>query len=107
MFGFWRRWRAQRAVEAATRAEAAAIESVAACAASCTLAGCLAGDRATVRQLQCTKVDAARLRTLGVYEGALVGIIDRRNGVLLDVCGSRLALDASMADAIVVEPNTA
>jgi hypothetical protein len=33
--------------------------------------------------------------------------LDRRNGVLLDVCGSRLALDATMAGAIVVDPTPA
>jgi len=73
----------------------------------CTLTACLAGERATVRRLRCPLVEADRLRTLGVYEGATIGIIGRRNGVLLDVCGSRLALDAAMADAIVVEPTAA
>ncbi len=84
-----------------------AMSDVQLCAPSCTLDACLAGERATVRQLQCAKADAMRLRTLGVYEGAKVGIVDRRNGVLLDVCGSRLALDATMAGAIVVDPNAA
>jgi hypothetical protein len=67
------------------------------------LTSCLIGDRATVRCLHCPRVEADRLRVLGVYEGACVGIVDRRNGVLLDVCGSRLALDESVADAILVD----
>jgi Fe2+ transport system protein FeoA len=71
------------------------------------LTACLSGDRATVRCLHCPSVEADRLRVLGVYEGACVGVVDRRNGVLLDVCGSRLALDAAVADAILVEPAAA
>lgn len=98
----WRNWRAKRTTAAgatACRRDCPIAE--------CTLGACLAGERATVRQLHCPSVEAERLRTLGVYEGATIGIIGRRNGVLLDVCGSRLALDAAMADAIVVEPTAA
>jgi hypothetical protein len=39
-----------------------------------------------------------------VYEGARIGIVDRRNGLVLDVCGSRLAVDESVARAISVRP---
>lgn len=100
----WKSWRARKN---GAVTQASVMTDVQLCAPSCTLAACFAGDRATVRQLQCTKADAMRLRTLGVYEGAMVGIVDRRNGVLLDVCGSRLALDATMAGAIVVDPTAA
>jgi Fe2+ transport system protein FeoA len=44
------------------------------------------------------------LRTLGVFEGACVRIVDRRHGILLDVCGSRLALDRAVAMNIIAAP---
>lgn len=69
----------------------------------CPLAVCRVGDRATVRGLHCPLADADRLRMLGVYEGACIVVVDRRNGMLLDVCGSRLALDTIVAGAITVE----
>ena len=69
----------------------------------CALAACRAGDRGTVCGLHCPMADADRLRILGVYEGACIAVVDRRNGVLLDVCGARLALDAAVAGTITVE----
>jgi Fe2+ transport system protein FeoA len=55
----------------------------------------------------CPAVDAHRLRTLGVYEGAFVSVVDRRSGVLLDVCGTRLALNNAIAASILVRPGAA
>ena len=54
--------------------------------------------------LDCPALDAARLRTLGVYEGARVGIVDTRSGMLLDVRGARLALGWKVVDGIRVLP---
>jgi Fe2+ transport system protein FeoA len=54
--------------------------------------------------LACPAHEAQRLRTLGVFEGARVNIIDTRSGILLDVRGSRLALDVSVARTIRVRP---
>lgn len=102
----WREWRTKRVALPTVQDEPAACR-VDCPIAMCTLTACIAGGRATVRGLHCALPEADRLRILGVYEGASVGIIDRRNGVLLDVCGSRLALDASVAGAIVVEPTAA
>jgi Fe2+ transport system protein FeoA len=51
--------------------------------------------------LECPVADAARLRVLGVFEGAHVSIVERRGGLLLDVRGSRLALDAAVAMTII------
>ena len=51
--------------------------------------------------LECPLADAARLRVLGVFEGAQVCIVDRRGGLLLDVRGSRLALDTAIAMTIM------
>jgi len=39
-----------------------------------------------------------------VFEGARVAVVGTRNGILLDVHGSRLALDGSIAMAITVKP---
>lgn len=71
---------------------------------ACPLAECRAGLRATVVCVACPAHDAQRLRTLGVFEGASVGIVDTRSGILLDVRGSRLALDVAVAGAITVQP---
>ena len=63
-----------------------------------------AGVRAIIHQLRCPWADAEHLRVLGVFEGARVGIISRRGGLLLDVRGSRLALDLAVAAAILAVP---
>ena len=68
----------------------------------CALAACKAGACATVLRVTCPALDAHRLSTLGVYEGAIVSVVDRRSGVLLDVCGTRLALNDAIAAAIIV-----
>lgn len=51
--------------------------------------------------------DALRLRSLGVFEGARVAVIDTRSGILLDVRGARLALDHGVARSITVRPSAA
>lgn len=53
----------------------------------------------------CPAHDAARLRTLGVYEGARLGVVDTRSGMLLDVRGARLALGWTVVGAITVMPS--
>lgn len=75
-----------------------------ACTADCLLAACGVGSCATVLGVSCPALDANRLRTLGVYEGAVVSIVDRRSGILLDVCGTRLALNDAIAASILVRP---
>lgn len=57
-----------------------------------------------VVQVNCPAGDACRLRALGVYEGARLTVVDSRNGLLLDVRGSRLALGRAIASAISVLP---
>lgn len=66
------------------------------------LAACSAGCRATVVCVDCPAHDALRLRSLGVFEGARVGVVDTRSGILLDVRGARLALDLGIARFITV-----
>jgi Fe2+ transport system protein FeoA len=63
-----------------------------------------AGVRAIIVRIGCPFGDASRLRALGVFEGACVGIVDRCGGLQVDVHGSRLALDATIAAAILVTP---
>ncbi|MGH7668480.1 MAG: FeoA family protein [Gemmatimonadaceae bacterium] len=74
------------------------------CPDDCPLASCPIGFCALVVGLSCPVQEARRLRTLGVFEGARVGIVDTRSGILLDVRGSRLALDVSVARTILVRP---
>lgn len=70
----------------------------------CTLDACAAGCRAAVLQVECESGEASRLRSLGLFEGACVTVVDSRNGMLLDVCGARLALGTGLASAIRVLP---
>lgn len=81
----------------APRAEAPACDS-------CPLGACAPGSRATVLCIACPAHDAQRLRTLGLFEGAHVGIVDARSGIVLDVRGSRLALGGAIVAAITVRP---
>ena len=71
---------------------------------SCQLGVCAAGCQATVLGISCPAVDAQRLRSLGLFEGARVGIIDTRSGMVLDVRGSRLALGWEIVAGITVVP---
>ena len=74
--------------------------------AACPLAACRNGHRAVVVSVGCPAAEACRLRALGVYEGANVAVVDSRNGLLLQVRGSRLAIGAAVAAAITVIPLT-
>jgi Fe2+ transport system protein FeoA len=71
---------------------------------SCPLGVCPAGFHATVLCITCPALDAQRLRMLGLFEGAQVGIVITRSGIVLDVRGSRLALGWDIAAAITVCP---
>jgi Fe2+ transport system protein FeoA len=68
----------------------------------CALAVLPAGARVRVIKLACAPTDAARLRVLGLFEGAHVRVVDRGSGLLLDVCGARLAVGRSLAAEIMV-----
>ena len=70
----------------------------------CPLGACRTGARATVLCFACPALDADRLRALGLYEGATVGIVDTRSGMVLDVRGARLALGWKLAATITVQP---
>ncbi len=72
--------------------------------ATCPLAACARGSRAAVLRMECDSAEACRLRNLGLFEGACVTIVDMQDGLLLDVCGSRLALAGALASAITVRP---
>lgn len=74
------------------------------CGDVCPLQACKNGNRAVVVSMDCPTPEACRLRALGVYEGARVSVVDSRNGLLLQVRGSRLAIGAAVAAAISVIP---
>ena len=69
---------------------------------SCPLGECAAGLQATVVCIDCPSRDAHRLRSLGLFEGARIGIVDTRSGMVLDIRGSRLALGREIVAAITV-----
>lgn len=69
---------------------------------SCPLGACPSGTRATIVCVACPALDAQHLRTLGLFEGTRVGIVDSRSGMVLDVRGSRLALGKGVVDGITV-----
>jgi Fe2+ transport system protein FeoA len=70
----------------------------------CPLAACATGCKASVLRMECPIDDAHRLRGMGLFEGTCVHVIDSRNGMLLEVKGSRLALGEGLASAIKVLP---
>ncbi len=70
----------------------------------CALAACRTGRRAVVVSLGCDDREAGRLRTLGLFEGTAVTVLDSRDGLLLEVRGSRLALAAALAATVIVRP---
>ena len=79
--------------------------AVAAAGASCSLAACAAGARATVLEVRCGEAEACRLRALGLCEGASVSVVGSpRHCMLLDVRGSRLAVGTALSAAITVRP---
>lgn len=71
---------------------------------SCRLGACRSGLHATVLCIACPALDAQRLRTLGLFEGAQVAVVITRSGIVLDIRGSRLALGWDIAAAITVFP---
>ena len=106
---WWRPWRLHGATRnATTSAATSGVQCVAPCASPCAepcpLLALPAGARALVVRVGCPLADAGRLRVLGVFEGAHVAIVAHRSGLLLDVRGSRLALDATVAGAILALP---
>lgn len=69
---------------------------------SCPLARCQPGVRARVLCILCPALDAQRLRTLGLFEGVEIGVVDTRSGMVLDVRGARLALGQPLVAGIRV-----
>ncbi|HVX41130.1 MAG TPA: FeoA family protein [Gemmatimonadaceae bacterium] len=74
------------------------------CSGPCALSSLPAGVRAVIITVGCPFSEASRLRALGVFEGARVGIVERCGGLHIEVHGSRLAIDAIVAASILVEP---
>ena len=62
------------------------------------------GDEVTVRCIECDCDYLGRLTELGCYEGASGTIISNHNNVILKVGESRLAIDNTLAQSILVTP---
>ena len=54
--------------------------------------------------MECDHGEAHRLRGMGLFEGTCVRVLDSRNGMLLEVKGSKLALGEQLARTITVRP---
>ena len=102
-----RRWFAPHASSVNSKAAQCDVSCPVPCKQPCPLLALPIGTRALILRLGCPLAEASRLRVLGVFEGAHVRIVDRRHGILLDVCGSRLALNPAIAMAIIASPVTA
>lgn len=104
---FARRPRPSRAltVVSAPEGDASAAATAIAPPASCPLAACGPGARATVLALCCGHADACRLRALGFSEGTQVDVVDARHAMLLDVRGTRIALGPALTAGITVQPH--
>jgi len=87
-----------------SRTHSAACPSPAGCQTECALSSCAVGGSAIIVRVSCAHHDACRLRSLGVFEGARVRVVDTRHGLIIDVRGSRLALGATLARLISVLP---
>jgi Fe2+ transport system protein FeoA len=98
MFGFRRE---QEKEHTATRCEVPCCDV---CAEPCALNRLPAGVRAVVVKILCPHGEASRLRILGLFEGTPVTIVDDRVGMVLDVRGTRVAIGASLAAAIIGIP---
>ena len=72
--------------------------------AECPLAACATGCRVAVLRMECGQDEAHKLRGMGLFEGSFAQVLDSRNGMLLEVKGSRLALGHALARAIKVLP---
>lgn len=70
----------------------------------CPLAACASGCQAAVLRMECDHGEAHRLRGMGLFEGSCVRVLDSRNGMLLEVKGSKLALGDQLARTITVLP---
>ncbi len=104
---FARRPRPSRALTVVSAPEGGASAAATAMTppASCPLAACGPGARATVLALCCGHADACRLRALGFSEGTQVDVVDARHAMLLDVRGTRIALGPALTAGITVQPH--
>lgn len=71
---------------------------------TCPLMDSKAGTESTVVAITCGEPDARRLRSMGVYEGATISVVGKKNCLLVDVRGTRLALCSGLALGIKVQP---
>jgi len=70
----------------------------------CPLSRVRAGVSVRIRQLSGPPDVAQRLREIGMGEDQVVRLVTSRANIICEVCHSRLAISAGVADAILVEP---
>ena len=63
------------------------------------------GEEVIVRCIDCDCEDLGRLNELGCYEGASGTIISNQKSVILKVGETRLAIDNTIAESILVTPS--
>ncbi len=61
------------------------------------------GREVRIRELSATPDMTCRLREIGLCEGQVVRLISRQSNVICQVCNARLALNAQLAEMILVE----
>ena len=70
----------------------------------CPLNSVSAGTAVRVRQLCAPVIMAQRLREAGLGEGRVVKLISAGSTVICLACAARMALNAALAEMILVEP---
>lgn len=63
-----------------------------------------AGKEVRIRELAATPELTCRLREIGMCEGSTIKLIACNSNIICLVCNARLALNAALAQMILVEP---
>jgi Fe2+ transport system protein FeoA len=72
--------------------------------ATCPLSRVKAGMAVRIRELSTTPEVAQRLREIGFGERQVIRLLIRQANLICQVCNTRLALSAELAQMIIVEP---
>ena len=70
----------------------------------CPLNQVRSGARVVIRKLGSSPEVSRRLRELGICEDQVIRLLNRSTNIVCLVCNARLALNARLAETILVEP---
>jgi Fe2+ transport system protein FeoA len=70
----------------------------------CPLNQVRSGARVVIRKLRSSPEVSRRLRELGICEDQVIRLLNRSTNIVCLVCNARLALNARLAETILVEP---